>query len=128
MKRYMILLNANGKCRLIECDKDGTLTLQAMQVLVDGPIEVTKSTLGPCWAREPVDCINLIVNEEGMLRQLPYNESATELYEYSDKDVILGDALLAAARFDDLIGFSEHVCRTLVQEYSLKMEDEKWKA
>ena len=39
MERYMILLKPGGKCRLIPCDKDGTLTLQAMQVLVDGPIE-----------------------------------------------------------------------------------------
>ena len=123
MKRYMILLKANGKCRMIECDKDGTLTLQAMQTLVDGPIEVVESFLGICWAREPVDSINLIVNEEGKLRQLPYNESATELYEYSEKDVILGDALLAASRGDDLIGFSEPVCRTLVQELELKMEE-----
>ena len=123
MKRYMILLKANGKCRLIECDKDGTLTLQAMQVLVDGPIEVTESFLGPCWAREPVDSINLIVNEEGKLRQLPYNETATSLYDYVC-DEICGDALLVAARGDDLIGFSEPVCRTLVTDFSLKMEEE----
>ena len=51
MERYMILLKPGGKCRLIPCDKDGTLTLQAMQVLVDGPIETAASILGPCWAR-----------------------------------------------------------------------------
>lgn len=27
MERYMILLKPGGKCRLIPCDKDGTLTL-----------------------------------------------------------------------------------------------------
>ena len=64
MERYMILLKPGGKCRLIPCDKDGTLTLQAMQVLVDGPIETAASILGPCWAREPVDSIKLILNEE----------------------------------------------------------------
>ena len=63
MERYMILLKPGGKCRLIPCDKDGTLTLQAMQVLVDGPIETAASILGPCWAREPVDSIKLILNE-----------------------------------------------------------------
>lgn len=45
MERYMILLKPGGKCRLIPCDKDGTLTLQAMQVLVDGPIETADSIL-----------------------------------------------------------------------------------
>lgn len=122
MKRYMILLKADGKCRLIECDADGNLSLNAMQALVDGHIEVTESILGPCWAREPVDSIHLIVNEKGKLRQLPRNEKATELYEYSKRDAILGDALLAAAREEDLIGFSLPVCQTLAEFWSLELE------
>ena len=76
MERYMILFKPGGKCRLIPCDEDGTLTLQAMQVLVDGPIETAPSILDPSWAREPVDSIKLILNEEGKLRRLKLNTTA----------------------------------------------------
>ena len=122
MDRYMILLKPGGKCRLIPCDKDGTLTLQAMQVLVDGPIETAASILGPCWAREPVDSIKLILNEEGKLRRLTLNEDATDLYAHCGRDMIVGDALLAAARGDELIGFSEPVCQTLAEFWALELE------
>ena len=126
MERYMIYIPANGVCRLIQCNGDGTLTLNEMQALVDGPIEVAESCLEPTWAREPVDGINLIVNEEGLLRQLPDNTQATNLYAYGDRSVIVGDAVLAAARGEDLIGFSRPVCKTLAEFWSLDMEDGTW--
>nr|DAP04567.1 MAG TPA: protein of unknown function (DUF3846) [Caudoviricetes sp.] len=126
MERYMIYIPANGVCRLIQCNGDGTLTLNEMQALVDGPIEVAESCLEPTWAREPVDGINLIVNEEGLLRQLPDNTQATNLYAYGDRSVIVGDAVLAAARGEDLIGFSKPVCKTLAEFWSLDMEDGTW--
>lgn len=122
MERYMILLKPGGKCRLIRCDADGALTLQTMQALVDGPIETADSILNPSWAREPVDSIKLILNEEGKLRRLPLNEDATDLYVHSGRDVIVGDALLAAARGDELIGFSEPVCQTLAEFWALELE------
>lgn len=126
MERYMIYIPAKGICRLIPCDGTGTLTLNEMQALVDGPIEVTESCLEPTWAREPVDCIHLIVNEEGLLRQLPDNSPATDLYAYGDRSVIVGDAILAAGRCEDLIGFTKPVCKTICDEWDLKMEDGAW--
>lgn len=122
MERYMILIKPGGKCRLIQCDADGTLTLQAMQVLVDGPIETADSILDPSWAREPVDSIKLILNEEGKLRRLPLNEDATDLYAHCGRDMIVGDALLAAACGEDLIGFSLPVCQTLAETWLLELE------
>lgn len=127
MERYMIYIPAKGVCRLIQCNGDGTLTLNEMQALVDGPIEVAESCLEPTWAREPVDCIHLIVNEEGLLRQLPDNPQATSLYAYGDRSVIVGDAILAAGRGEDLIGFSKPVCKTICDEWGLEMEDDAWK-
>lgn len=127
MERYMIYIPAKGVCRLIHCNGTGTLTLNEMQALVDGPIEVTESCLESTWAREPVDCIHLIVNEEGLLRQLPDNPPATDLYAYGDRSVIVGDAVLVAARDEDLIGFSKPVCKTICDEWNLKMEDDAWK-
>lgn len=122
MERYMILLKPGGKCRLIRCDADGTLTIQTMQALVNGPIEVTPSCLGASWARELVDGIDLIVNEEGKLRRLTLNEDATDLYAHCGRGMIVGDALLAAARGDELIGFSEPVCQTLAEFWALELE------
>lgn len=124
MERYIIFIPATGKCSLIQCDDECPATLETLQELVDGPIEVTPSCLGASWAREPVDGIDLIVNEEGLLRQLPKNMSATNLYAYSGP--IVGDAVLVAARGENLIGFPKPVCRTICDEWELEMEDGTW--
>ncbi len=124
MERYMIFIPTTGKCSLIQCDNECPVTLETLQELVGGPAEETESFLEPSWAREPVDCICLIVNEEGLLRQLPENRSATNLYAYGGP--IVGDAVLAAARGEDLIGFSKSVCRTICDEWELEMEDGTW--
>lgn len=126
MERYAIYIPAAGKCRLIRCDDTGSPPLKTMQELVDGFVEVTESILDITWAREPVDCIHLIVNEEGLLRQLPDNPRATDLYVYGDRSVIVGDALLMAGRGEDLIGFSKPVCQTIAEEWNLEMEDGTW--
>lgn len=120
-ERYMILICPEGYSRLIPCDDGDTCTLRTMQTLVDDPIEVTESHLGPCWAREPVDGIRLIVNEEGKLRGLPLNRKATELYKYGSRDALVGAVLLAAVRGEELIGFSIHVCRTISDFWNLEM-------
>ena len=122
MERYIIFIPADGPCRLVPCDDGDTCQLSTLQRLVNGPIEVTPSCLGASWARELVDGIDLIVNEEGKLRRLTLNEDATDLYVHSGRDVIQGDALLAAARGDELIGFSEPVCQTLAEFWALELE------
>ncbi len=124
MERYMIFIPATGKCSLIQCDDGDSIKLETMQELVGGPAEETESFLEPSWAREPVECICLIVNEEGLLRQLPKNMSATNLYAYSGP--IVGDAVLVAARGENLIGFPKPVCRTICDEWELEMEDGTW--
>lgn len=126
MERYIIFIPADGPCRLVACDDGDSIKLETLQELVDGPIEVTESSLEPTWAREPVDCIHLIVNEEGLLRELPDNPRATDLYAYGDRSVIVGDAILAAGCGEDLIGFSKPVCKTICDEWHLEMEDGEW--
>ena len=126
MERYAIYIPAEGKCRLVPCDDGDTCKLKTLQELVGGPIEVTASCLGITWAREPVDGIDLIVNEEGRLLSLPDNPRATDLYAYGDRSVIVGDALLMAGRGEDLIGFTKPVCKTIAEFWSLDMEDGTW--
>ena len=126
MERYAIYIPTEGKCCLIQFDDECPMTLETLQELVGGPIEVTASCLGITWAREPVDGIDLIVNEEGLLLNLPDNPRATDLYAYGDRSVIVGDALLMAGRGEDLIGFSKPVCQTIAEEWNLEMEEGAW--
>lgn len=126
MERYIIFIPADGPCRLVPCDDGDTCKLSTLQQLVGGFIEVTESSLEPTWAREPVECIHLIVNEEGLLRQLPDNPRATELYVCGDRSAIVGDAVLMAARGEDLVGFPKPVCKTICDEWELEMEDSTW--
>ena len=123
MERYIIFIPADGPCRLVACDDGDSIKLETLQELVDGPIEVTASCLGITWAREPVDGIDLIVNEEGRLRGLPYNGRASDLWEGGGICLLNGDALLVAAKGEDLIGFTKPVCKTIAEFLSLDMED-----
>mgnify|MGYP000871756935 CR=1 FL=1 len=113
MERYMILIRADGTGRLIRCDDGDTCKLETLQQLVGGLIETADCCLEPGWAREPVDSIKLIVNVEGLLRELPVSG-------------IVGTAVLAAARGDELIGFAKPVCETICEEFGIDMEDGIW--
>ena len=88
MERYIIFIPADGPCRLVPCDNGDICKLSTLQQLVGGFIEVTESSLDPTWAREPVECIHLIVNEEGLLHQLPDNPRASSLYILGDRSAI----------------------------------------
>lgn len=126
MERYMILIRTDGTGRLIRCDDGDTCKLETLQQLVGGLIETADSCLEPGWAREPVDSIRLIVNEEGLLQELPVNWKAMELYQYGYMSGIVGTAVLAAARGDELIGFAKPVCETICEEFGIDMEDGIW--
>ena len=115
MERYMIL---------IQCDDGDTCKLETLQQLVGGLIETADCCLEPDWAREPVDSIRLIVNEEGLLQELPVNWKAMELYQYGYMSGIVGTAVLAAARGDELIGFAKPVCETICAEWGIRLGGE----
>ena len=106
MERYIIFIPADGPCRLVACDDGDSIKLETLQELVDG--------------------IDLIVNEEGRLRGLPYNGRASDLWEGGGICLLNGDALLAAAKGEDLIGFPKPVCKTICDEWHLEMEDGEW--
>ena len=100
MERYIIFIPADGPCRLVACDDGDSIKLETLQELVDGPIEVTPG--------------------------LPYNGRASDLWEGGGICLLNGDALLAAAKGEDLIGFPKPVCRTICDEWELEMEDGTW--
>ena len=123
MERYMILIRTDGTGRLIRCDDGDTCKLETLQQLVGGLIETADSCLEPDWAREPVDSIKLIVNEEGLLQELPINWKAMNLYQYGYMSGIV--AVLAAARGDELIGFAKPVCETICAEWGIRLGGEE---
>lgn len=125
MERYMILIRTDGTGRLIRCDDGDTCKLETLQQLVGGLIETADSCLEPGWAREPVDSIKLIVNEEGLLQELPINWKAMNLYQYGYMSGIVGTAVLAAARGDELIGFAKPVCETICNEWGIRLGGEE---
>ena len=125
MERYMIQIRTDAPGRLIRCDDGDTCKLETLQQLVGGLIETADSCLEPGWAREPVDSIKLIVNEEGLLQELPVNWKAMNLYQYGYMSGIVGTAVLAAARGDELIGFAKPVCETICNEWGIRLGGEE---
>lgn len=125
MERYVIVIPADEKqkARLLRCDDGDTCKLKTLQELVGGPIEAADTCLAASWAREDVDSIQLIVNEEGLLQELPFNERATNLYEFQYMSGIVGTAVLMAAQGDELIGFTKPVCETICSEWGLDLAE-----
>ncbi|WP_179859072.1 DUF3846 domain-containing protein [Faecalibacterium langellae] len=124
MERFVIVMPVDTSAYLLPCDDGDTCTLETLQALVGGPIEAADTCLAASWAREDVDSIQLIVNEEGLLQELPFNERATDLYQYRYMGTgIVGTAVLMTARGDELIGFARPVCETIGSEWNLDLEE-----
>lgn len=80
MERFVIVMPVDTSAYLLPCDDGDTCKLETLQKLVGGPIEMADTCLAASWAREDVDSIQMAVNEEGLLQELPYNEHATDFY------------------------------------------------
>ena len=119
MERFVIVMPVGTSAYLLPCDDGDTCTLETLKALLGGPIEAADTS----WAREDVDSIQLIVNEEGLLQELPFNERATNLYEHRYMSGIVGTAVLMAARGEELIGFARPVCETIGSEWNLDLEE-----
>lgn len=98
MERFVIVMPVDTSAYLLPCDDGDTCKLETLQKLVGGPIEMADTCLAASWAREDVDSIQMAVNEEGLLQELPYNEHATDLYAFNYMSSIVGPAVLMAAR------------------------------
>ena len=94
----------------VETDADGNIPLKTMQELVDGYIE--RWPLGG----DGMDGLDLVINEEGKLKGLSYNPTATILSEILFRnDCIVGDAFVCA---DD--GLCNSVGLSDAQELALR--------
>lgn len=119
VKRYGIVIRPEGRTILLRCDDGDQMSLETMQNIVGGYIECAQSALEPTWAREPVERIVLVINEEGKLQGLPENTDATSVFAGAGVDVIAGVAILMAVRGDELIGFTRPAAETICKEWGL---------
>jgi hypothetical protein len=81
------ILKPDGTTQEIKPKTNGAFALTELQDAVGGFIEIVRLKPGTPWSM-------LIVNEEGKLRNLPFNSKATEFAAIALDDCIVGDALL----------------------------------
>lgn len=83
-----IIYKTNGEVKEISPKNETYYTLKELQEIVGGSIEILHLK-GICNKF-------MVINEEGKLNKLPYNENATILYKLSlnTDDFIVGDALV----------------------------------
>lgn len=78
------IYRADGRIETVEPANGTNFTLEELQAIVDGRIEICETVF--------TDEI-LVINEEGKLLGLPINWHATGLYKYGKIDPIVGDVL-----------------------------------
>lgn len=119
MDRYMIVIPAKNRAFNMKCDDGDSMKLETLQKLVGGPIEPVPALLSAEWAREKgVDSVLLLVDEEGRMKGLAPNPRAAAM---AREDVqlggMVGPAVVAARRGEELIGFAKPVVETICAEW-----------
>jgi|TARA_X000000368_G_C22938590_1_gene671044 hypothetical protein len=78
------LVSTNGDVKSVKPKNNKTFSLKELQSYVDGYIQILKTR----------DERIMIINEEGKLNNLPYNEIASSLYIYGMQDPVVGNVLV----------------------------------
>jgi hypothetical protein len=85
-----IIITPDGRIHPILPDHNGQVfQLKQLQAIVGGYIEVVTAHDGR----------RMVINEEGKLKGLPINLTATKLYRYGDYDSICGDVLVCHGEY-----------------------------
>lgn len=120
MSEYIIKVEPGHMPCLVECNE---LTLEYMQTMVEGPIEVA-SLCRDLRSKYPE--LRMIVNEEGKLFELPGNLIAST-FHYTLRDMIVGTALLVIAEGEELRPMTEaeatDVRETIERIYHINFEE-----
>lgn len=116
-KRYMIVIHPAKRTVMVNHDAEKQPELKTLQELVGGPIEVVHTYLEASWARENVDQIVLVVNEEGRLRGMQHNPAASELTPALPD--IVGTAVLLVTKDEGMLGFEKYAAQDVVKEWRL---------
>ena len=122
-KRYAIVIPAGKPAALLHCWPEDGLELKDLQDIVEGHIETVETMIGQGWAQEKEVTPVLIINEEGKLLGLPYNEDATLMAQITMDDEIVGNAVLMLTRGEELIGFRERAARNIIRNWCVSEEE-----
>ena len=124
MDRYMIVIPSRNKAFSLRCDApDGEgMKQETLNQMLGGPVKPVPTRLEAAWAREKnISGIMLLVNGWAEKEERPENERATEMADgavtYFGRRPLVGPAVLAASRGEDLIGFARTVAEDLLREW-----------
>ena len=99
MSKYLITVHSDGAILANEYLDNEEFELEDLQGFVGGYIETVPTCFG--------DDVIMLVNEEGKLKELPYNEIASEIQHFTRADLLFGDAVLVRVVGEDFDGFDE---------------------
>lgn len=91
MNRFVpVIITPDGRIHPVIPDHNAqTFQLKQLQAIVGGYIEVVTARDGR----------RMVINEQGKLKGLPINPTATKLYRYGDYDPVCGDVLITPGEF-----------------------------
>lgn len=101
----------------MRCWPENTLELKALQGLVGGNIKTVAVLPEVRWDRGVNGDPALLVNEEGKLRGLPWNELATEMTMLWE-DSIVGTTVLMGAMREELIGVTRETAEAVMGSWA----------
>lgn len=116
MERYAIIVRPNEETVLLYCYPGDSLDLKTLQEIVEGHIETVPVVISSEWSKEKDVGLTLIINEEGKLRGLPVNQTATDMAAIYN-DVIVGNAVLMGTTEEDFIGLTKEAAEHIAEEW-----------
>lgn len=110
----VIVIRVNGEAVFQETDDE--LTLTDLQELVGGMIETVPVALSGNWTTGREHPL-MIVNEEGKMMGLEKNERATDLLRFDVYDYIVGDAVIAGEKGEDIVPLNRSDCERIIEAF-----------
>ena len=93
------------------------LSLEELQELVGGYIEMVPVALNERWTHERNVRPVMIVNEEWKLLGLARNALATELLRYDICDYVVGDVILSGIRGEEIVPLLRAACEHIAERW-----------
>ena len=110
----VIVIRAGGDTYFQPTDED--ITLHELQDMVDGSIETVPICLSGNWTTGRAHPI-MIVNEEGKMMGLEKNERATDMLRFDVYDYIVGDAVIAGEKGEDIVPLKRSDCERIIEAF-----------
>ena len=112
-----VVVKTDGTAQLVPCDANKTLSLDKLHDLVGGNIEVIRaSRIAP---------LVMIVNEEGILLNLPLNKNATAWQSaIHGCQQIVGDVVVMCQIGEDLVGLNPKLAKQLSGAFTMRLQND----